>query len=149
MSLQWSLFTPVQDGDKIFVTPALWVWSLTEGEVPKSYRVFTHTKEWNSMPTGVFAAPGDMAFPVCFVNQLFINLGIPSDHASFLHKQCNSFDANSDGIYSWHHHALSNKNILKSWQLSNVHISWFVYHLVSLAKFTHTTEVNILLGKIL
>ena len=95
---------------------------------------------------GVVAAPGDMPCLVCFVNQLFINLGIPSDHASFLHKQCNSFDANSDGIYSWHHHALSNKNILKSWQLSNVHISWFVYHLVSLAKFTHTTEANILLG---
>ena len=25
------------------------------------------------------------------VNQLFINLGIPSHHASFLHKQCNKF----------------------------------------------------------
>ena len=37
---------------------------------------------------GVGAAPGDMACLVCFVNQLFINLGIPSDHASFLHKQC-------------------------------------------------------------
>ena len=52
----------------------------------------------------------------------------------------------SDIIYSWHHHALSNKNILKSWLLSTVQISWFVYHLVSLAKFTHTTEANILLG---
>ena len=52
----------------------------------------------------------------------------------------------SDIIYSWHHHALSNKNILKSWLLSAVQISWFVYHLVSLAKFTHTTEANILLG---
>ena len=48
----------------------------------------------------VDATPGDMAWPVCFDNELFINLGIPSDHASFLHKQCNSFDANSDGIYS-------------------------------------------------
>ena len=51
----------------------------------------------------------------------------------------------SDVIYSSHHHALSNKNILKSWPLSTVQISWFVYHLVSLAKFTHTTEANILL----
>ena len=31
-------------------------------------------------------APGDMTCLVCFVNQLFINLGIPSDHASFLHS---------------------------------------------------------------
>ena len=30
------------------------------------------------------------------VNQLFINLGIPSDHVSFLHKQCNKFDASPD-----------------------------------------------------
>ena len=52
----------------------------------------------------------------------------------------------SDVIYSWHHHALSNKNILKRWLLSAVHISWFVYHLIWLAKFTHTTEANILLG---
>ena len=28
-------------------------------------------------PQGVFATPGDMACLVCFVNQLFINLGIP------------------------------------------------------------------------
>ena len=28
----------------------------------------------------------------------------------------------SDAIYSWHHHALSNKNILKSWLLSTVQI---------------------------
>ena len=40
------------------------------------------------------------------VNQLFINLGIPSDHASFLHKQCNKFDATSDVSYSYD--ALSN-----------------------------------------
>ena len=39
---------------------------------------------------GVFAAPGDMGCLVCFVNQLFINLGIPSDHASFLHKKCDN-----------------------------------------------------------
>ena len=50
------------------------------------------------MPRGVggggggVAAPGDMACFVCFVNQLFINLGIPSDHASFLHKKCNNVD---------------------------------------------------------
>ena len=43
------------------------------------------------------------------VNQLFINFGIPSHHASFLLKQCNKFDASSDVNYSWHHHALSNK----------------------------------------
>ena len=32
---------------------------------------------------GVFATPGDMACRVCFVNELFINLGI----------QCNNVDA--------------------------------------------------------
>ena len=37
--------------------------------------------------------PGDMPCFVCFVNELFINLGIPSDHVSFLHKQCNNVDA--------------------------------------------------------
>ena len=42
---------------------------------------------------GGVAAPGDMACLVCFVNELFINLGIPSDHVSFLHKQCNNVDA--------------------------------------------------------
>ena len=52
----------------------------------------------------------------------------------------------TDVIYSWHHHALSNKNILKSGLLSTVQTFLFVYHLVSLAKFTHTTEANILLG---
>ena len=36
---------------------------------------------------------GDMPCLVCFVNELFINLGIPSDHVSFLHKQCNNVDA--------------------------------------------------------
>ena len=41
---------------------------------------------------GVDAA-GDMTYLVCFVNQLFISLGIPSDHTSFLHKQCNNVDA--------------------------------------------------------
>ena len=30
---------------------------------------------------------------VSFVNELFINLGIPSDHVSFLHKQYNNVDA--------------------------------------------------------
>ena len=52
------------------------------------------------MPPGVWggggggvATPGDMHCLVCFVNELFINLGIPSDHASFLHKQCNNVDA--------------------------------------------------------
>ena len=60
---------------------------------------FTHTKEGNSMPRrrggggGGVAAQGDMACLVCFVNELFINLGIPSDHVSFLHKQCNNADA--------------------------------------------------------
>ena len=39
---------------------------------------------------GGVAAQGDMACLVWFVNQLFINLCIPSDHASFLHKQCNN-----------------------------------------------------------
>ena len=33
---------------------------------------------------------GAMGCLVCFVNQLFINLGIPSHHVSFLHKQCNN-----------------------------------------------------------
>ena len=42
---------------------------------------------------GGVAALGDMPCLVCFVNELFINLGIPSDHTSFLHKQCNNFDA--------------------------------------------------------
>ena len=42
---------------------------------------------------GGVAAPGDMACLACFVNQLFINLGIPSDHASRFHKQCNNVDA--------------------------------------------------------
>ena len=32
---------------------------------------------------GGVAASGDMACLVCFVNQLFINPGIPSHHASF------------------------------------------------------------------
>ena len=41
--------------------------------------------------------PGDMPCLVCFVNQLFINLGIPFDHTSFLHKHCNTVDA------FWHH----------------------------------------------
>ena len=40
---------------------------------------------------GGVAAPGDVACLVCFVK--FINLGIPSDHVSFLHKQCNNVDA--------------------------------------------------------
>ena len=35
----------------------------------------------------------NMACLVCFVNELFINLGIPSDHMSFLHKQCNNVNA--------------------------------------------------------
>ena len=39
---------------------------------------------------GGVAEPGDMGCLVCFVNQLFINLGIPSHHVSFLHKQCNN-----------------------------------------------------------
>ena len=39
------------------------------------------------------AEPGDMPCLVCFVNELFINLGIPSDHVSFLYKHCNSVDA--------------------------------------------------------
>ena len=51
---------------------------------------------------------------VCFVNQLFINLGIPANHDQRL------FSTNSatmlmpsEVIYSWHHHALSNENIEK------------------------------------
>ena len=32
----------------------------------------------------------------------------------------------SDVIYSWHHHALSNKNILKSWLLSNIYCKKFL-----------------------
>ena len=57
-------------------------------------------KEGNSLPPaegggggGGVAAPGGMACLVCFANQLFINLGILSDHASFLHKQYNNVDA--------------------------------------------------------
>ena len=38
---------------------------------------------------GGVVTPGDMPCLVCFVNQLFI----PTDHASFLHKQCNNVDA--------------------------------------------------------
>ena len=62
---------------------------------------------------GVFAAPGDIPCLVCFVNQLFINLGIPSDHVSFLHKLCNNVDA------FWCHllltsPCLSNKNVVRS-----------------------------------
>ena len=42
---------------------------------------------------GGVAAPGDMACLVRFVNELFINLGILSDHVSFLHEQRNNVDA--------------------------------------------------------
>ena len=94
---------------------------------------------------GVLATPGDMPCLVCFVNQLFINLGIPSITCLFSTNSATML-MTSDVIYSWLHHALSNKNILKSWLLSTVQISWFVYHLVSLAKDTHSTEANILLG---
>ena len=48
---------------------------------------------WVGWGVGGVATPGDMHCLVCFVNELFINLGIPSDHASFLHKQCNNVDA--------------------------------------------------------
>ena len=48
---------------------------------------------------GLFATPGDMACLVCFVNQLFINLGILSDHASFLNSATMLMP--SDVIYSW------------------------------------------------
>ena len=61
---------------------------------------------------GVFATPGDMPCLVCFVNQLFINFGIPSDHASFLHKQCNNVDAFGRHLFLTSP-CLSNKNIEK------------------------------------
>ena len=47
---------------------------------------------------GGVAAPVDMACLVCFVNQLFINLGILSDHASFLNSATMLMP--SDVIYS-------------------------------------------------
>ena len=62
--------------------------------------VFSHTRKNGTVCHGVgvgggggVAALGDMPCLVCFVNELFINLCIPSDHTSFLHKQCNNFDA--------------------------------------------------------
>ena len=108
-------------------------------------KIYAHERRETVCHRGVFATPGNMPCLVCFVNQLFINLGIPSHHCLFS-TNCATMLMPSDVIYSWHHHALSNKNILKSWLLSTVQISWFVYHLVSLTKFTHTTEANILLG---
>ena len=105
---------------------------------------FTHKREGK-----FFMPPGSMPCLLWLfhVNQLYINLGISSDHGSFLQKQCNKFDPSSDVIYSWHHHALSNKKFfLNSLLWSTVQIYWFVFHLVSLAKFRHTKEVNIFLG---
>ena len=58
------------------------------------------------------------------VNQLLINFGIPSDHTSFRHKQCNKFDASSDLIYSWHHYALSDKK--KTSLLSTIYCTHFL-----------------------
>ena len=63
-------------------------------------KIYTHERREQYATGGVggvggggVATPGDMPCLVCFVNELFINLGIPSDHASFLHKQCNNVDA--------------------------------------------------------
>ena len=67
------------------------------------FEKFTHTKG------GCFQHQATCL--VCFgsFNQLFINLGKPSDHAFFLHKQCKKFDASSDVSYSWHQQALKKK----------------------------------------
>ena len=91
----------------------------------------------------VFAPPGDMACLVCFVNSLILAY----------HPITRLFSTNSatmliptDVIYSWHHHALSKKNILKIDCYLLYAFLDLVYHLDSFAKFTHTTEANILLG---
>ena len=57
-----------------------------------SCKIYTHERKGGGGGGGG-GAPGDMACLVCVVNELFINLGIPSDHVSFLHKQCNNVDA--------------------------------------------------------
>ena len=88
---------------------------------------------------GVFAAPGNMLWIFC-VNQLFINLGIPSDHCLF---STNSATNLMLVLTQFIPDITMPLLIKKMKNFTAVHISWFVYHLVSLAKFTHTKEVNI------